>query len=193
MTKPQNLRITFGFLLSFVTVYPAITLGAEGLEIDLVTHNSVLIHASPTSIWSKILEPGEWKAGAKLIAIEGTPEQSRAKFKAVMPETADQVAFYADNIEVLPERRRTMKLSMPDGSLMGYASWELSELDNSTLVQYHVYSEVVIPEASLTGMSEVEMATLRAGYQSSNYQRFQQELEVLKQLIENPSAVSLNP
>ena len=174
-------------LLAVASFVPAISLAADGMEIDLITHNSVLVQASPAEIWPKIVEPGEWKSGAQLVAIEGSAGELNARFKAVMPEASDQVAFFIKNVEMVPERTRTVRLTSTDGSLMGYASWELSPQGDGTTVTYHVYSMVTVPEESLAGVSEEERIKLREDYQSGNAARFQNELEALKKLIETPA------
>jgi hypothetical protein len=137
---------------------------------DLVTHNSVLIKADAATIWPRVVEPGEWKQGAQLVAIDDT----NMVFHAVMPDNPDQPLFLVVTTEFVPDARRTIRLSALDGSLMGYASWRLQPVDGDTLVTYDVYSyAAALPE----GLSEGQ-------YVKMNRDRFQAELEGLKALIE---------
>ena len=186
MNKRTFPRITTAILFTFAILGSASLSADGGMEIDLVTHNSVVINATPAAIWPKIVDPSEWKSGAKMVLLEGEADQPRAKFKAVMPDTPDQVAFYAYNVEVIPERWRTVRLHLPDGTMMGFAGWELAPQANGTRVSYHVYSLVEFPESSLEGMTDEERTALRADYLTSNAKRFQDELEVLKNQVENP-------
>ena len=186
MNKRMFPRITTAILFCFALMGSAAVPADGAMEIDLITHNSVVINASPAAIWPKIVDPSEWKSGARLVLIEGEADKPRAKFKAVMPETPDQVAFFAYNVEMIPERWRTVRLHLPDGTMMGFAGWEIAPQEIGTRVSYHVYSLVELPESSLAGMTDEERTKLRADYLTLNAKRFQDELEVLKKLVENP-------
>ncbi len=154
---------------------------------DLVTHNSVVIEATPAAIWPRIVDPSEWKAGAKMVLVEGDPAKTGARFKAVTAEAPDQASFYFTNLEMVPEQRRTIRLNTPEGALIGYAVWELTPVEGGTEAAYHVYTEAVIPAAAFASMSAEEIDAVRAEYSPSNAKRFQAELETLKKLVEAPA------
>lgn len=151
----------------------ASTAAAQGLPatIGLATHNAILIAASPAEIWPHVVDPSAWKAGAKLIPLG----DSAGRFKAVGPDDPDVALFYVDNVELVPERRRTIRLNAPDGALIGFASWELTQQDAATLVEYHVYSQQTLSPGQSRGAQRE--------YQRSDFQRFQKELESLKRLV----------
>jgi hypothetical protein len=175
-------------LSGFISVSPASANDGKDEYFDLVTHNSVVIAATPAEVWPKIINPSGWKAGAQLVASEGDPAQVGATFKAVMPDTPEQVAFYVTNVEVVPEQTRAVRLNTPEGALIGYAIWELTPVEGGTEVVYHVYSQAVVPAAALASMSQAEIDALRADYGPSNATRFQSELETLKKLVENAAS-----
>jgi hypothetical protein len=188
MNLNRVFALTAAVFIGFTGAFTASAQEGKDQFLDLVTHNSVLIEAAPAQIWPKIIDPSEWKAGAQLVLLEGDPAQAGAKFKAVMPNAPDQVAFYTTNVEVLPEQRRTVRLNTPDGALMGFAIWELTPVGDGTEVAYHVYTQAVIPGAALASMSAAEVEAWRTDYVPSNYQRFQAELEALKKMVESYAA-----
>jgi carbon monoxide dehydrogenase subunit G len=188
MTITRMLTATSTAILGFILAVAAVAQDVEGESLDLVTHNSVVIAATPAKIWPKIIDPSEWKAGAQLVATEGNPAEVGATFKAVMPDTPEQVAFYVTNVEVVPEQTRAVRLNTPEGALIGYAIWELTPAEGGTETAYHVYTQAVVPAAALASMSEAEINALRADYGPSNSTRFQSELETLKKLVETPAS-----
>jgi carbon monoxide dehydrogenase subunit G len=188
MTITRKLSTTTTALLGLILAVAAVAQGVEGEQFDLVTHNSVVIAATPAEVWPKIVDPSGWKAGAQLVATEGNPAEVGATFKAVMPDTPEQVAFYVTNVEIVPEQTRAVRLNTPEGALIGYAIWELTPVEGGTEVAYHVYTQAVVPADALASMSKAEIDALRADYGPSNATRFQSELETLKKLVENPAS-----
>ncbi len=153
--------------------------------IDLVTHNVVQIRATPAQIWPHIVHSNDWKAGADLISIGGKPGGRGEQFKAVLAEEPDIILFHVENVEMILERRRTIRLNAQDGQLIGYASWEIIPQGDVTLVEYHVYSQLVLrpePGASLTAEA---LEAAEADNHWSNHRRFAAELETLKRHVED--------
>lgn len=151
---------------------------AADVPMDLVTHNAVLIHAPSDQIWPYIVDPNKWKAGVKMVAM------GDGLFKAVMPDDPDIAVFYIKNVELVPERRRTIRMLSTQNELLGFASWELTSQDSSTLVEYHVYTTSFMPAESVKSMTAEQLASTKAEYHQSNFQRFGAELETLKSLLE---------
>ena len=147
--------------------------------VDLVTHNEILVLASPGRLWPLVVEPSAWKKGAKLVSVGGPVGQQGERFRAVMSD--GQIAFYAENVEVVAEHRRTIRLNTADGRLIGYAVWQLTAQGTETRVQYDVYSEV--PFASDDG-TPAQQEAAKAAYREANYKRFADELAALKALAE---------
>ena len=147
----------------------------DSRDLSLVTHNAVVIAAAPEGIWPHIVDPDAWKAGARLVPVEGAEH----RFKAVMPDDPDTALFHVTNVEFDAPRRRTMRLNALDGALIGHASWELTLVDGGTRVAYHVYSQQTLPP----GQPPID----REAYVQANRARFQEELNALRTLVETGS------
>ena len=147
----------------------------ESRDLSLVTHNAVVIAAAPERIWPQIVDPDAWKAGARLVPVEGAEH----RFKAVMPDDPDTALFHVTNVEFDAPRRRTIRLNALDGALIGHASWELTPVEGGTRVAYHVYSQQTAPP----GLPPID----REAYIQANRSRFQQELNALRELVETGS------
>src|SRR5690348_1433023 len=96
---------------------------ASPAMIDLITRNDIVVEATPAQIWPHIVEVSAWKKGAKLLKIAGSAGQVGERFEAVMGDDPGEVIFYVENVEVIPQRCRTIRLNAPDGKLLGYATW----------------------------------------------------------------------
>ena len=140
--------------------------------LDLVTHNGILIAAPPEEIWPRIEDPSGWKAGAQLVPLD----EQGTRFKAVMPDAPDVILFHVANVELDPPRRRSIRLNALDGALIGFASWELRPQGEGAWVAYHVYAQMPAPPEQ----------PLPDDYRQANRDRFQQELEALRRLVEGP-------
>lgn len=148
---------------------------------DLVMHNEIVIKASPAKLWPLVVELNSWKQGAKLVSMGGPAGQQGERFKAVMGD--DQIVFYVENVEVEPQRRRTVRLNTVEGKLIGYAIWQLIPKGTETSFQYDVYSTVDLPVVR-TDATPAQIEATKKVYYDANYQRFTDELAVLKKLAE---------
>lgn len=148
-------------------------------SVDLISHDVVLIRAPGAKVWPHIVKPDGWKQGAALVAVPSN--DGRARFKAIMPDRPETVVFYAEQVELVEGQRRTMRLNAVDGTLMGYVSWVLTPQPGATLVEYHVYSTVNMPQPA----TKEERLTLERDYRTTNQRRFVGELEALKRLVES--------
>jgi pimeloyl-ACP methyl ester carboxylesterase len=157
----------------------------ERPTIELNSHTSVLIELPAEAIWPHIIDPSEWKQGASVIHVAGPKGGLGEISGAVMLDAPETVLFYAKTVELEPNRRKTIKLYGTDnGPLIGYASWVLEPMGDSTRVSYHVYSEMLLSEAGLENASSEEVEAYQAQYFKANHERFQNELEGLKALVE---------
>ncbi len=150
--------------------------------IELNSRNSVTIDAPSEEVWPRILKVDGWKQGASLVTVDGVLGEVGAVHKAVLG--SDDALFYVQDVEIIPSRRRTMKLFMPNGgSLLGFAIYELEPLaEDRTKVSYHVYSESPVPDGLQGDADAVE--ELQMNSYEQNHARFLAELESLKELIE---------
>ena len=148
--------------------------------IDLVTHNSISIAAAPASIWPWILSGEGWKNGVKLVLIEGAADQPGALFGAHLPEAPDNILYHAVNVEIIPELRRTIRMSALNGTLIGFAGWRLSSAGVGATVEYDVYLQTEGPAPS----SAEECRLLQQSLVVEYHNRFADELERLRSLVE---------
>jgi len=164
---------------SIVTVSAAA--GQTRPAINLVTHSRVEISRGPSVIWPRIVDPSDWKQGLKLRHHAGTAGAACEVLAAVDPANPAEPAFLVENVELVPNVRRTIKLYLPSGGLIGYATWTLEPKGASTVVGYDVYSETLVPaEAARTA----DLAEQQRAEHETNQKRFDAELVALKRLVE---------
>ena len=147
---------------------------SQTVGIEIVTHSRVTITRSPSAIWPHIVEPGAWKQGAQLV-------RQGDRIAAMGPDGTPR--FMADEAELEPEVRRTLRLTGLDGALLGWSMWYLEPIPGGTRVGYDVYSLIQVPLGDAGGSPEAA-AELQRRYQVISQQRFDAELEALKRLVE---------
>lgn len=149
--------------------------------LNLVTHSAVTIERPAAAIWPSIVDPSAWKQGAALKHAGGPAGKVGEIFAALDRANPSAVSFYVENVELVPNQRRTIKIYAPNGGpLLGYATWWLSETNGRTAVGYDVYSELPSdPKATAAQRAEAERASI-----AKEGARFQAELEGLKRLME---------
>lgn len=152
--------------------------------INLNTHSTVTIDRTAAAVWPHILDPSGWKQGAKLWHHAGPVGQVGEIFAAGDPADKRQVMFLVENVELTPNTRRTIKLYLADGTLIGFASWSLRAEGGRTVVGYDVHSETRLAAAEAQAMPAAQIRETERGQQAANQQRFDQELVALKRLVE---------
>jgi hypothetical protein len=143
--------------------------------VDMISHHTVNIAAPEDRVWPWILEPNRWKQGPELKLLEGGAGNVGARFGAVLPADPTNILYHVAAVEVVPRVRRTLRLNALDGSLIGFSSWRLSGGEDTTIVDYDVYTQ-----ASLD-LTVDAIATLC----TQSDARFQAELEALRALVEH--------
>ena len=151
---------------------------------NLVTHSEVTIARPAAAIWPLIVDPGAWKKGASLRHHGGPAGKKGEVFAASEPGDAAKVAFLVENVELVPDQRRTIKLYLPTGVLIGYAAWSLRASGGGTVVGYDVYSETVIDPVQAKAMTPAQIQEVERAASAANQKRFDQELLELKRLVE---------
>ena len=161
--------------------------------IELNSHSSVVIDAAAEVIWPLILKIDDWKQGLVLVTVDGALGERGTVHKAVLadsePRADANAVYYVQDVELIENERRTLKLFLPAGpdggrgSLLGFAAYVLEPAGvGKTKVSYHVYSESPLPpelRADSDAVARLEESSYR-----QNADRFQAELEVLKELVE---------
>lgn len=142
--------------------------------IDFLTHSKVRVKAAPDMVWPRIVDLEGWRTSQTLVLIDGERGQVGARFHAVATEAPDTPLFEVVNAEMVPDQRRTIRLTGLDGHFIGFATWELTPAGEETIVAYDVYCR----DAMLApGQSQAEMLAM-AG------QVMDQGLRSLKAVVE---------
>ena len=125
--------------------------------IDFLTHNKVRIKAAPSRVWPRIVDLEGWRVRQKLVPISGELDKVGARFHAVASEAPDTPLFEVENAEMVPQQRRTIRLTGLDGHFIGFATWELTPAGDETIVAYDVYCrDAMLPP----GQSQAEMLAM---------------------------------
>jgi hypothetical protein len=149
--------------------------------LNLVTNDTVLIARPAQVIWPMILHESAWKKATQLTHADGPKDAVGEIFAARGGDADSPILFYLQTMELLPLKRRTLKLYNVDGPLIGFASWELDELHGETRVTYRVYAE--LPTVAAQG-DATQLKELQSRYTTDNETRFRAELNTLKHLVE---------
>lgn len=113
----------------------------ETLEtIDFLTHSKVRVEAGAATIWPYIVELDGWRRGQRLVHLSGDAGGLGGRFHAVAAEALDVPLYYVENVELVAEQRRTIRLDGLDDSFIGFATWELTPAGDGTVVAYDVYT-----------------------------------------------------
>ena len=152
--------------------------------LNLNTHSEIIIDRPPAAIWPSIRNPSRWKRGATLSHQSGPAGQLGEVFAARDPADTAKVLFLVENVELTPNRRRTIKLYEPSGGLVGYATWWLREQNGKTVVGYDVYSETLVDSARAKTMTPAQLHDTEQSALVANRKRFDEELRSLKRLVE---------
>src|SRR5258706_14406728 len=151
---------------------------------NLVTHSEVTIARAAAVIWPHIVDPNDWKQGSKLWHHSGPSAEEGEIFAAGDPATKAKVAFFVENVELVPQKRRTIKIYLPDGTLLGFATWTLRSAGAGTVAGYDVYSETRIDPGQAKAMSLADRLAAERLDREANEKRFDRELVELKRLVE---------
>lgn len=151
--------------------------------INLITSNQVVIDRPAAAIWPKIVDPSGWKQGLKLVHRSG-PIGGQGEILAAVAPNDTTAAFLIENAVVTPNAQRTIKLILPNGQLIGFATWTLVESGGKTTVRYDVVSETVITPAQLKQTTAAALAQREKTERETNAKRFDAELKALKKLVE---------
>lgn len=148
-------------------------------KVDFVTHNEVMIEAPPEKIWPHLLTL-EWKAGAKVVLVDGDPTAAGATFEARLDDGTP--LFRIANAEILSNDVRTIRLNDLNGGLIGYACLRLLREGPVTRVRYDVYSWLALPTPDIIAAAQAE-----------NSARFDRELASLKHIVEDDGRTGTRP
>lgn len=167
------------FLLA--AVFGAASAAAQSTHtFDFITHNEVVIAASPAEVWPHLRNVNAWKMGART-SHAGGPKDGVGERLAAAPDGAPAPAYFIETVELAPARRWTIRLNTPGGDLMGYATWTLAPANGGTIVRYDTFLLSRLPGDMPVG--EVAAAAARTNREAA--QRMDSEFARLKQLAES--------
>lgn len=151
----------------------------------LVTHSRVEVARPASAIWPFILDPTAWKQGLRLVHHSGPVGEVGETFAAVSPSAPAEPAYFVQNVELVPNQRRTVKLYEKGGVLIGFATFTLEASNGGTVVGYDVYTETVLPPERASQLTAAAVVEMERAARESSTRRFQAELESLKRLVES--------
>ena len=150
-------------------------------NIFLITHSEVLINASADDIWPYILDTSEWKTLATSSIVSGNPGEfgEIREIRGGSGESAYE--FYTETIELIENERKVIAIYFDEAAAtdISYAAWTLFSLGDNTMVTYDVNSVNRVP-----GIATEGIAAAREAYTTPNQIRFNEELLLLKSLVE---------
>lgn len=172
--------------LALVLALAPVRLSAQGDRVatHLITTNEVRIARPASAVWPFIMDPGSWKQGNRLVHRSGPRGATGEVFAAVSAATPQAPDYFVENAEVTPGKRRVIKLYAPDGTLVGFAAFVLTEDRGATVVRYDVYSETLIPAAEVARTTPAARAAAEQAEREAAVRRFDAELQSLKRLVE---------
>jgi hypothetical protein len=107
---------------------------------DFVTHNKVKIAANADAIWPHILDVESWRGGGQtFISVGGERGRVGERFHAFSAEAPDAPLYRIENVELIADQRRTLRMEKLDGQFLGFATWELTSSGGETLVAHDIY------------------------------------------------------
>lgn len=148
-------------------------------EVDYTVHLSIAIGAPPASIWPYIIDSNQW-TGVPLIHCDGPKDEVGETFAV-----GDIAEFFAKNIELAPNERRTFKLYDKSGSRHGYVSWSLKGIDGQSIVSYDIYFQkrLSVEDIQPSG-GFITTTQLQKDVQGTSQRQSQAQLLALKNLVE---------
>lgn len=182
--RPLHIRMNRTLIVLSLFASPAAATAQARLASNLVTHSEVTINRRAELVWPKVVDPNEWKQGLKIWHHAGPVGDVGEILAAGDPADRSKVAFLIENVEMVPHRRRTIKLYLENGKLLGYASWTLREGAGRTIVSYDVYSETLLEPAEAQSTTVEQLRAAEKAALATNQKRFDDELRGLKRLVE---------
>src|SRR5262245_7582266 len=91
------------------------------LAINLITHAQIEIDRPPSAVWPYIVETNAWKPNRQLTPVSGNKgELGEILSVARGANAGGGVWFLVENVEIVLNERRTIKMYDSGGKLLGY-------------------------------------------------------------------------
>lgn len=170
--------------IGILSATASLAIAKDRPAIDLNVYGRIEINRTPAVVWPYIVEPNAWKPDRQLTHYAGIPGQLGEVF--AIADQKGKIWFLVENVELVANQRRTIKLYTEDGRLLGFASWLLVDGGKGrTIVNYDVHAESLIPEDQIANTTSASLAAQKQQGYDGNKKRIDTELAELKRLVES--------
>jgi len=155
----------------------------ERVAVNFNTHDRVELDRPVSVVWPLIVEPNSWKPNRQMVHYAGPAGKVGEVFAIGGGADRSKIWFLAENVELVPNQRRTIKLYDPAGRLLGFATWLLEPAGTRTILRYEVHAESLVPPEKVGAPGTKSVAEQeREGYEV-NKKRNDDEFVILKRLL----------
>lgn len=177
----RMIRMLLSLTILFSCVAASATDQGDSVNIYLITHSEVSIEASQAEIWPFIVDTSEWKTLATSTRVSGNTGEYGEIRLIKGGEGASAYQFWTKVIELVPQKRKVIAIYFDEQAKgdVSYAAWTLFTYSDSTMVTYDVYSV-----NRMADIPQENVASIREQVTRPNKTRFDQELQLLKRLVE---------
>lgn len=119
--------------------------------VDFLSHAEIVVQAPPKEVWAAVADTNGWH-GTRMVHVDGPVGEVGERFHVTPADQPDMVMLHADNVELVPERRRTIRIHTADGTFTGYSSWILQDRGAETSVTYDVFCRYPFPREMVDGL-----------------------------------------
>lgn len=149
-------------------------------SIDVVVRSEIVIEKPAVSVWPWLLDFRSWKAIRSLERVAGEPNEE-GDLRVVTPcGTGGSGSYLMRIIEIVPNERLVLKLLAQDGkSYLGYAAFDLREVNGVTRLVYDIYVEYRTP-----GLPAERLSSTARMFREATKSKTDQEHLLLKGLVE---------
>jgi hypothetical protein len=111
---------------------------------DFLSHAETVVQAPAERVWAAVLNPSDWH-GTLMTHVGGPKDEVGEQLVATPVDQPDTVMLRIHNVEMVPNRRRTIRIHTPEDVFTGYSSWVLQDRGEETLVGYDVFTRYPFP------------------------------------------------
>lgn len=112
--------------------------------VDFLSHAETLVNAPVAKVWAAVLAPNDWH-GTYAVHAGGPEGEVGEQFKVTPVDQPDTTMLIICNAELVPHKRRTIRVHTADDTFTGYATWALQDRGAETLVSYDVFCRYPFP------------------------------------------------
>lgn len=113
--------------------------------VDFLSHAETVVQAPVERVWAAVLNPNDWH-GTIMTHVGGPKGEVGEELHVTAPGQPDAVMLRVHNAEMVPHRRRTIRIHTGEDVFTGYSSWVLQQRGEETLVGYDVFTRYPFPK-----------------------------------------------